>query len=128
MRAVLEGVAQRGADLLAAAEVELGRAITEVRVDGGMTANRFLVQALANVAGVTVLLSPEREATTRGAGLLALVAAGAVTLDDVEATWRPAETFTPEWDEATRAMVRRQWADVVGRAERTIPDLSNVTF
>jgi glycerol kinase len=45
VRAVLEGVAQRGADLVAAAEADAGLAIPVIRIDGGMSDNPTFVQA-----------------------------------------------------------------------------------
>ncbi|MGH2929093.1 MAG: FGGY family carbohydrate kinase, partial [Solirubrobacteraceae bacterium] len=47
VRAVLEGIAQRGADLLAAAEADSGCSVETLRVDGGMSANDVFVHALA---------------------------------------------------------------------------------
>ena len=49
-----------------------------LRVDGGMSANRVFVQALANACGRPVEVSPELEATTLGAGFLAGMAVGSV--------------------------------------------------
>jgi glycerol kinase len=128
VRAVLEGIAQRGADLIEAASAEIGSAITNVRIDGGMSANSFLCQALADYSGSVVSVSPEREATTRGAGLMALVSADALTLEDVEASWRPVLHYEPTLNDDERRTVRANWADVVSRAEGTIPDLSSVSF
>lgn len=125
-RAVLEGIAHRGADLIDAADE--GGDLTEVRVDGGMSANDFLMQHLADVSGRAVHVSPEREATTRGAGLMALVAADALTIDDVGRMWAPDRTFEPTLPEDARAAVRASWDDVVGRAAATIPELSSVSF
>ena len=71
VRAVLEGVAQRGADLVEAAETDGGRAIEVLRVDGGMSRNPTFVQALADAAQKPVEVSPVKEATTLGAGFLA---------------------------------------------------------
>ena len=51
VRAVLEGVAQRAADLVEAAETDSGLAIPVLRVDGGMTANPTFLQALADATG-----------------------------------------------------------------------------
>jgi glycerol kinase len=65
VRAVLEGIAQRGADLVESAVAETGEPLTHLRVDGGMSANRFLVQALADATGCVVEVSAEAEATTR---------------------------------------------------------------
>jgi glycerol kinase len=128
VRAVLEGIAQRGADLVDAAERETGSELGELRVDGGMTANRFFVQCLANCTGLTVTISSEREATTRGAGLMALVSGGFLNLNDVERLWSPAEVFTPQINHEQRLDSRARWAELVHRIEKTIPDLSAVTF
>ncbi|MGA2295472.1 MAG: FGGY-family carbohydrate kinase [Acidimicrobiales bacterium] len=128
VRAVLEGIAQRGADLVDAAQTELGVTLEELRVDGGMTANRFFVQCLADFSGLRVTVSSEREATTRGAGLMALVSAGFLSLDDVERLWSPAEVFTPQLTAAQRAASRATWARTVTRVEKTIPELSAIQF
>lgn len=128
VRAVLEGIAQRGADLVDAAQRETRSELDELRVDGGMTANRFFVQCLANFTGLTVTVSSEIEATTRGAGLMALVSAGHLGLDDVERLWSPAEVFTPEISDGERVRLRSNWAQTVRRVEKTIPELSNISF
>ena len=96
MRAVLEGVAQRGADLVEAAEADTGLAIEVLRVDGGMSANPTFVQALADAAQRVVEVSPVTEATTLGAGFLAGLAIGLWEgMDDVAAAWRPRATVEP---------------------------------
>jgi glycerol kinase len=128
VRAVLEGVAQRGADLLDAAEREIKSDLDELRVDGGMSANEFFVQRLADVSGHVVSVSSEREATTRGVGLLALVSAGHLSLDDVEALWSPAFVATPSLAESEREALRAKWLVDIARVERAIPELSGVSF
>ncbi|HVA71265.1 MAG TPA: FGGY family carbohydrate kinase [Acidimicrobiales bacterium] len=127
-RAVLEGIAQRGADLLDAAEQEIATTLSELRVDGGMSANRLFVQRLADFSGHAVAVSSEREATTRGAGLMALVGAGSLTLDDVEHLWSPAYVATPSLSEDQRLSSRAQWLETVQRVAGTIPELSAVSF
>ncbi len=128
VRAVLEGIAHRGADLVDAAHAETGLTLYEIRVDGGMSANKFFVQRLADFTGLPVAVSSEREATTKGAGLMALVAVGALTIDDVERFWKPEASVTPSLTDEERHRSRDQWADVVLRVERTIPELSAVEF
>ena len=76
VRAVLEGVAHRGADLVEASERDSGFPIAALRIDGGMTDNDVFVQALADAIGRPVEISPVLEATTLGAGLLAGLAVG----------------------------------------------------
>lgn len=128
VRAVLEGIAQRGADLVDAAHEETGQTLEEIRVDGGMSDNRFLVQCLADFTGLRVAVSSEREATTRGAGLMALVGCGALSIDDVEGLWSPSIVLTPAIDDGARRRRRDEWASHVARVERTIPELSSVEF
>jgi len=128
VRAVLEGVAQRCADLVDAAHRETGQVLEEIRIDGGMSANGFLVQCIADFTGLRVAVSSEREATTRGAGLMALVAHGELTTDDVEALWSPSRVVTPTFNDEERLRRRDEWAVLVTRVERTIPELSSVEF
>ncbi|MCB0964103.1 MAG: hypothetical protein KDA98_12520 [Acidimicrobiales bacterium] len=124
VRAVLEGVAQRAADLVEAAETDAGRSIGNLRVDGGMTGNPTFLQALADATGRTIEVSPEREATTVGAAHAAGLAVGAwAGDDDIAATWRPAEVVEP-----VGSFDRERWADTLRRAQEWFPDLSAISF
>lgn len=127
VRAVLEGVAHRGADLLESIEADHpGVRVPEIRVDGGMSRNRTFVQALADATGRPVAVSPVSEATTLGAGYLAGLAVGTwSTLDDIDGLWRPVAAVEPSID---RSAARARWADAVTRAAGWIPDLSSLDF
>ena len=124
VRAVLEGVAHRGADLVEAAEHDTGVGIDVLRVDGGMTDNPTFVQALADATGRAVEISPVRDATTRGAGLLALVGLGAFSgIDDLADTWKPRLRVEPE-----RTLDRDRWREACTRVAHWIPELSGIDF
>ena len=124
VRAVLEGVAHRGADLLEAAEADGGCHIPTLRVDGGMSANRVFVQALADACQRPVEVSPVVEATTLGAAFLAGMAVGIWSdEDEVAATWSPQSTVEP-----ARTTDRRRWRDACERARGWIPELSALDF
>lgn len=124
VRAVLEGVAQRGADLVESAEADCELSLETLRVDGGMTANEVFVQALANATGKVVEVSAQREATTLGAGFLAGLAIGTwSSWDDVAATWNPAASVEP-----TGSSDRDRWREAVDRAAEWHPDLSALQF
>lgn len=124
VRAVLEGVAQRGADLLEAAETDSGLSIPALRVDGGMTANPTFVQALADATGRPVEVSPVKEATTLGAGFLAGLAVGTWGgFEDIAAAWHPTEVYEPQ-----RTLDRGRWSEAVDRAAQWIPELSTLDF
>jgi glycerol kinase len=123
-RAVLEGVAQRGADLVAAAEAQSGYTVPTLRVDGGMSENPTFVQALANATGKPVEVSRHTEATTVGAAYLAGLAVGVwPSLDEIAEAWRPRATVEPNG-----SIDRAQWANAVQRSRGWIPDLSALDF
>jgi glycerol kinase len=124
VRAVLEGVAQRAADLVEAAEADTGLTLQHLRVDGGMSANPTFVQAVADAVQRPVEVSPEREATTLGAGFLAGLAVGTwSSWDELAATWRPSAVVEP-----ARVLDRDRWRDAVERAAGWEPDLSAISF
>jgi glycerol kinase len=124
VRAVLEGTAHRGADLVAAAEADTGLEIPTLRIDGGMSANPTFVQALANASGRPVEVSPVAEATTVGAGLLAGVATAMwADVDDTATAWAPAAVVEPSGPSD-----RAEWARAIERATAWIPELSALDF
>jgi glycerol kinase len=129
VRAVLEGVAHRGADLVEASEADSGYPIGALRIDGGMSDNDVFVTALADAIGRPVEISPVLEATTLGAGLLAGLAIGDYgSEDDIAATFTPRRTVEPSNDDATRARARERWLAARAKAEATIPELSGISF
>jgi len=129
VRAVLEGVAQRGADLLEAAEADTGLAIAELRLDGGMSANGVVVQALADFTGRPVAVSPVTEATTLGAAYLAGMAVG-VWADEAEtaALFRPARVAEPALSDDVRSAARARFAAAVEGCAGWVPELSAISF
>ncbi|MFM7257416.1 MAG: FGGY-family carbohydrate kinase, partial [Acidimicrobiaceae bacterium] len=74
VRAVLEGIAHRGADMVDAVVAATQLEVKSIRIDGGMSRNPTFVQALANATRRNVEVSPVTEATTLGAAFLAGVA------------------------------------------------------
>ena len=124
VRAVLEGVAHRGADLLEAAELDTGITVPTLRIDGGMSQNPTFVQALANATGRTVEVSSHTEATTMGAAYLAGLAVGVWgSLDDIADAWSPGAVVEP-----STQLDRAQWKEAVERSRGWIPDLSALDF
>ena len=124
VRAVLEGIAHRGADLVDAAIADTGATIDALRIDGGMSDNPTFVQALANCAQLPVEISPVREATTRGAALFGLLALGHFsTLADIATTWQPRARIEPN-----ASTDRDRWREAVLRAGQWIPALSSIDF
>ena len=124
VRAVLEGVAERGADLVESAELDAGISLGTLRIDGGMSANPVFVQALADATQRPIEVSPVLEATALGAGFLAGLAIGTwSSWDDIAATWSPATAVEPG-----PATDRDRWRDAVDRSAEWISDLSALDF
>jgi len=124
VRAVLEGVAHRGADLVEAAEADAGLTIGALRIDGGMSENPVFTQALANATGRRVEVAPPKEATAVGAAALAELGAGTYrSWDDVASTWTPSSVVEP-----TDRLDRDQWRRAVERAGQWHGDLSALDF
>jgi glycerol kinase len=132
VRAVLEGIAHRGADLVEAAERDSGLAIASVRVDGGMSANDTFLQLLADATGRPVEVSPVLEATTLGAAYLAGMAVGTWSgEEEVAEAWSPRQVVEPSQGpgaEARARAARQRWLEARSRAERTVPELSALEF
>ena len=129
VRAVLEGVAHRGADLLESAEADTAMTIETLRVDGGMSANPTFVTALADAVGRPVEISPVTEATTLGAAYLAGISLGVwADEDDVAAAWRPSAVIEPRGTEVKRLSTRSRWLAARQRAVATVPELSALEF
>ena len=124
VRAVLEGVAQRGADLVESAERDSDLSLGALRVDGGMSANPVFLQALADATQRSIEVSPVLEATTLGAGFLAGLAIGTWDgWDDLADMWQPATVVEP-----TGTTDRDSWAAAVERSKSWFADLSSLDF
>jgi len=124
VRAVLEGIAHRGADLLESAEADTGLRVSSLRVDGGMSANSVFLQALANATQRPIEVSPVLEATTLGAAYLAGLAVGIWTdEEEVADGWSPKAVIEPAC-----LSDRDRWRDARSRALATIPALSELDF
>jgi glycerol kinase len=129
VRAVLEGVAHRGADLLEAAVADSGLPVPALRVDGGMAANPVFTQALADACGRPVEIAPVVEATTLGAAYLAGMAVGIwADEDEVAEAWSPRQVVEPVIGDEDRLRQRSRWLDARSRSEATIPELSALDF
>ena len=129
VRAVLEGVAHRGADLLESAEADSGYSVSALRVDGGMSANPVFIGALAEACGRPIEISPVVEATTLGAAYLAGMAVGVwADEDDVAASWSPRAVVEPTSSDTDRAVRRSRWLEARARSEATVPELSALDF
>jgi glycerol kinase len=113
--ATLASVAYQSADLLAALARD-GARVTCLRVDGGMVANSWLCQFLADIAGVRVERPTVTETTALGAGMLAALGGGLVgSLPQAAGLWRLERGFEPAMPNTVRERLLRGWEDSVAR-------------
>ena len=111
VRAGLEAVAYQTADLLDALRADGAPKIERLLVDGGMTANAWVMQFLADICDVEVARPAFQEMTALGAAKLAALGAGKVSAladgDGDQTLWRPSIS------RAERETLRRGWARAV---------------
>jgi glycerol kinase len=116
-RATLEAIAFQSAELLAAMAADSGIALTELRVDGGATANDLLMQIQADLLGVPVVRPRVRETTALGAAYHAGLAVGFwEDEEEIAALWSRDRVFEPvaSRDEAESRLAR--WRRAVERS------------
>ena len=95
-RAALEATAYQSRDVLDAMAADAGMSPEELKVDGGGTANDLLMQFQADILGVPLRRSLERETTGLGAAYLAGLAVGVWnSTDEIAALWSDDRTFKP---------------------------------
>ena len=115
-RAALESVCFQTRDLIAAMEADRGAAIDRLRVDGGMVGNAWLLQALADIVGVTVERPRNAETTALGAAYLAGLQAGVFrSVDDIGERWARDAECTPRMPDRERERLVRGWESAVAR-------------
>ena len=115
-RAALEAVCYQTRDLLKAMEADGAAALDTLRVDGGMVANSWMLQTLADILGVAVERPVVAETTALGAACLAGLRNGFFDgLDGIAATWESSGRFTPKIDAEDRVARYAGWLDAVRR-------------
>ncbi len=115
-RAALEAIAYQTLDALEAMQTASAQPLSELRVDGGASANSWLMQFQADMLGVPVVLPEITETTALGAAYLAGVGTGRWTVSDVRDGWRERRRYEPNMGEDERATLRAGWNDALGRA------------
>ena len=114
-RAALEAIALQNVDLLRAMQADAGRAITNLRVDGGAAANDLLMQIQADLLGIQIFRPEMVESTALGAAKLAARAIGLPRTDRTGETAR-VRLFNPTLDAAAREEMLARWHTIVARA------------
>jgi glycerol kinase len=116
-RATLESIAYQSRDL-ALAMAKAGQPIDVLKVDGGGTANGFLMQFQADMLGVPVEVAAVQETTALGAASLAGLGVGLwSSLPELATRWRCARRYEPRMSADQRDSVYHDWVRAVERSK-----------
>jgi glycerol kinase len=117
-RAAVESIAFQVADLLEAMQKDSGLPLAELRVDGGATADDFLLQFQADLLGIPVVRPTVTETTALGAAYLAGLAVGFwKSMDGVADQWQVDRRFEPAISPAAAQKRRARWTEAVERSK-----------
>jgi glycerol kinase len=109
-RAALEGVAFQVADLVDAMRADTGKALKELRVDGGASHSAFMMQFQADLLQIPVVRPAVTETTALGAAYLAGLAVGYwKNLESISKQWRIEKIFEPKMSRAQVDELRSRW-------------------
>ncbi len=116
IRATLDSLCYQVCDVLQAMRADSGIALAALKVDGGASANNYLMQSQADLAGVPALRPRCVETTAMGAANLAGLAIGYwKSREQIRSNWAIDRTFRPTIDPATRQSRLHGWAQAVRR-------------
>ena len=114
IRAALESIAYQTADVLKAMEQDSGLHLKSLKVDGGASANDFLMRFQADIVNTQVHRPRCIETTALGAAYLAGLAAGYWRdRDEIRENWQMGAVFEPEMEEEKRAQLLKGWKKAV---------------
>lgn len=116
VRAVLEGIAYRVNDVLRAMEAASGVTLSQLAVDGGASANNFLMGFQADISGCAVVRPAVTEVTSLGAAYLAGLSCGFWTERQLHEIREEERVFRPSITEQKRSALLAGWARAVRRA------------
>ncbi len=117
IRATLEAIAYQTYDVLKAMEGDSGVMLTSLKVDGGASANRFLMQFQSDIVNTPVQKPDCIETTALGAAYLAGLAVGFwASKEEICKNWALSETFEPNMSEEHREKLIAGWKKAVTRS------------
>lgn len=117
IRATLESIAYQAEEVLRAMEEDAGVLLSELKVDGGASANNFLMKFQADLIGKVVRRPKCIETTALGAAYLAGLKVGYwVDRDDIRINWNQGREFNPTMDSDTREGLLKGWKRAVRAA------------
>jgi glycerol kinase len=99
-------------------EADSGIKLSELRVDGGASANNLLMQFQADLLGVPVVCAKNPETTAMGSAYLAALAVGFYkSTDEIASHWTSDRTFEPQISKDESQKLRTQWNKALERSK-----------
>ena len=120
VRATLEAIAYRCADVLRAMESDTGLKFSKLAVDGGASANDFLMQFLSDITGAEIVRPKIIETTALGVGMLAAHTFGGKTAAILQKSDYAEKTFKPQIKREQREQAIAGWQTAVSKARYVI--------
>ena len=110
IRATLDAIAYQVNDVVAAMEADAGITLSRMKVDGGASANNYLMQTQCDIGGAPVIRPSCVETTAMGAAYLAGLAVGYwKDLDEIRRNWTSDRIFAPQITPETRKERLQNW-------------------
>jgi glycerol kinase len=117
IRAALESIAYQVLDLLNAMQTDLGITMKELKVDGGASISKFIMQFQSDICNTSIIRPVVRETTALGAACLAGITVGFwKDLNEVKNCWQSDVIFNSQMDSDKREKLVEAWHKAVGRS------------
>ena len=110
-RAALEAMAYQSKDLVEVMQKDINNTVKELKVDGGASANTYLLEFQSNILGIPVTKLENAETTALGAARLAGLQVGLYTYDDFKD--EKFSVYKPNMDEKTRNELYAKWKKAI---------------
>ncbi len=122
-RAALEGIACQNDDLISALAQDLSKKkLNFLRVDGGASANNFLMQTQSDLAGIKIDRPAMLDTTALGAAMAAGLAVGIWKSEkELLRFWQKEKTFSPSGDKKNLTRLRNSWRNAIKMVNQTSP-------
>lgn len=119
VRATLESLAYQSLDVIRAMEEDAKVKVSSLRVDGGASANNFLLQFQSDILEGEIIRPVVAETTALGAAYLAGLAVGYyASVDEVKQNWQKDKVFMPQCEHDKVVKLYDGWRECVGRIKR----------
>ena len=122
VKATLESIAYRTKDVLDAMSKDSSIKLTELNVDGGASANDYLMQFQADILDTPVMRPEVIETTAMGVAALAGLAVGLWTMDDLDKIRKTEKVFYSKMPDNEREIKYRGWLKAIGRTQNWISE------